>query len=101
DERRRAVDPRAGEYHAPHFVPRHRAVLHLEPGIVEVLANLAVEVRVEARDGVAGDLLVLEQQLLGLVVERARCHRAHRSLDLPAPPARTNGRNGNAPRALY
>ena len=58
--------------HPPDLVPGHRAVLHLEPDEVEVLADLAVEVGVEARDRVARDLLVLEQPFLGAVVERPR-----------------------------
>ena len=86
DHRRRA-DAGTGQHHAPHFVPRHRAVLHLEPDEVEVLADFAVQLRVEARDRVAGDLLVLEQQLLGLVVERPRRGGVHR-WPSPASPSR-------------
>jgi len=47
-------------------------VLHLEPDVVEVLGQLAVQLRVVGGRPVAGDLLVLEQQFLGLVVERPR-----------------------------
>ena len=92
DHRRRA-DAGTREHHAPHLVPRHRAVLHLEPDEVEVLADLAVQLRVVGRDRVAGDLLVLEQQLLGLVVERPRRGRADRGLHLPAPAARIDRRH--------
>ena len=86
DHRCRA-DGRTGDHHSPDLVPGHGAVLHLEPDEVEVLADLAVEIGVEARNRVAGDLLVLEQQFLGLVVERPWRARVHRRLDLPAPAA--------------
>ena len=73
--------------HAPDFVPRHRAVLHLEPDEVEMLADLAVQLGVEARNRVARDLLVVEQRFFRAVVERPRRGGIHHGLHLPAPAA--------------
>ena len=73
--------------HATDFVPRHRAVLHLEPDEVEVLADLAVQLGIEARNRVAGDLSIVEQRFFRAVVERPRRGGIHHGLHLPAPAA--------------
>jgi hypothetical protein len=66
--------------HAPDLVPRHRAVLHLEPDEVEVLADFAVEIGIEAGDRVARDLSIVEQRFLRAVVERPGRGRVHQAL---------------------
>ena len=86
-DHRRGADAGARHHHPPHLVVGHRAVLHLEPDVVEVLADFAVQLGIEARNGVAGDLLVLQQPLLGAVVERPRRGGIHHRLDLPSPSA--------------
>ena len=73
--------------HATDFVPRHRAVLHLEPDEVEMLADLAVQLGIEARDRVAGDLSIVEQRFFRAVVEWPRGGGIHQGFHLPAPAA--------------
>ena len=76
DHRGGAVGAGARRDHLRDVVPRHRAVLHLEPDEPVVLADLAIELRIERADRVAGDLLAAEEQFLRLVVERALVARA-------------------------
>ena len=59
-------------------------MLHLEPDVVEMLADRG-RARVVARNRVAGDLLVLKESLLGPVVERPWGCGVHHGLHLATP----------------
>src|SRR4029079_3034940 len=69
------------------------------PDVAVVLADLAVELRIEGADREAGDLFVAEQHLLRPVVEGTLVAAAHVRLRHPAPAARVDRRRIGAPDA--
>src|SRR5262249_41461700 len=75
------------------------AVLHLEPDVRVVLADLAIELGIERSDRVTGDLPVAEEQLLRFVVERPLVRCADVRPRHPAPPTRVDGQRIRAPDA--